>query len=256
MIANERSFDRLFCDVICYDRICTYYNMSFSDDPIFNHIVLDDSLSSVEYSDFAYDQVLSDSVLAATQLKIPVSIFVDKFHSWAERFEQIAIDREFRIGERMNVFSKVVAETLPTVSDFVKIVITKDFELWNDIFIQSYGIPDSWKEGLLTRERAFLDDPRTTLILAEEPEVEVEVSGCLLLHLEPKDWMGVYCVGTLQERRHKGIARRMMLAAEKIAYEKGCRFLTLQTVVGDGVTPMYQQIGYRIEFERDILQHT
>jgi len=44
MLLNERSFDKLFCDVSSTNRFDVYYNRSFSDDPVFNHVVIDDSI--------------------------------------------------------------------------------------------------------------------------------------------------------------------------------------------------------------------
>ncbi|MCL5067073.1 MAG: hypothetical protein M1368_01810 [Thaumarchaeota archaeon] len=144
MVANERSFDRLFCDVICYKYYCAYYNKEFTEDPIFNHIVLEDALSVVPHPDSTFEQVLSDSSLTATRLKIPVSIFVDKHLPWSGRFAQIAIDRDFRIAEKMNILAKGVAEVSATANDKIRVATTRNVELWNDTFIRAYSIPNAW----------------------------------------------------------------------------------------------------------------
>ena len=44
MLLNERSFDHLFCDVSNSNRFDLYYNQRFSDDPVFNHAVIVDSI--------------------------------------------------------------------------------------------------------------------------------------------------------------------------------------------------------------------
>jgi GNAT superfamily N-acetyltransferase len=69
----------------------------------------------------------------------------------------------------------------------------------------------------------------------------------------PRDFLGVYCVGTLPESRGRGIATSMLRAAEDYGAKLGCRYLTLQTVLSDGVTTMYIGQGYKIDFERDLL---
>ena len=254
MLANERSFDRLFCDVLKKQYFRIYYNQEFADDPVFNHFVLDDRLSSVADPESTFEQLLSDFLLTADELRITASIFVDKYLSWTDIFERIAIDHGFRIGGRMNLLSKPVGRLSESAIHHAHVDITRDVYLWNRTFMRSYDIPDSWSSELLTRENNFLDDPRTVLLLAEDLETHAKGAGCILLHAEPTDWMGVYCVGTVRESRRKGIANEMMHASESIALSRGCKNITLQTLESDGVTPMYQKLGYQIQFQRDILQ--
>ncbi|MDG6996144.1 MAG: GNAT family N-acetyltransferase [Nitrososphaerota archaeon] len=254
MLANERSFDRLFCDVFKEQYFQVYYNQKFADDPVFNHFVLDDRLSSIANPEFAFEQLLSDCVATSNKLKITASIFVDKYLPWTDEFERVAIDRGFRIGGRMNLLTKLVGSLSERITHRAHVDVTRDVDLWNRTFMRSYDIPDSWSDELLTRERNFLDDQRTVLLLAEELDTHAKGAGCILLHAEPTDWMGVYCVGTVPESRHKGIANEMMYMSESIALSRGCKYLTLQTIESDGVTPMYQKLGYQIQFQRDILQ--
>jgi GNAT superfamily N-acetyltransferase len=68
--------------------------------------------------------------------------------------------------------------------------------------------------------------------------------------------MGVYCVGTLPQKRGRGIARSMLQRSEVIAQSEGCKIMTLQTIESDNVTPMYLKLGYAMEFERNVLQAT
>ena len=254
MLANERSFDRLFCDVLKEQYFQVYYNQKFADDPVFNHFVLDNRLSGVADPESTFEQLLSDCLLTSDKLKITASIFVDKYLPWTDEFEGIAIDHGFRIGGRMNLLTKPVVSISESVTHHAHVDVTRDVDLWNRTFMRSYDIPESWSDELLSRERNFLDDPRTVLLLAEELETHSKGDGCILLHTEPADWMGVYCVGTVPESRRKGIANEMMRESESIAHSRGCRYLTLQTIESDGVTPMYQKLGYQIQFQRDILQ--
>ena len=46
----------------------------------------------------------------------------------------------------------------------------------------------------------LLDDESTILMIAREKNL-IEPSGCLLLHIDPRITLGVYCVGTIPERR-------------------------------------------------------
>ncbi len=253
MLANERSFDRLFCDCVNSKFFTACFNASFTDDPVFSHIIIEDTVTTLVNPASVLEQIITDSLNTAKRLNFPVSIFVDKYLPWSEKFEKIAIDFGLRIGERMNLLSKMV-ETVSATRGDAKCEITTDADMWNEVFMSSYKILESWREELLAREKSFVQDSKTLLLLAREKGVESKPSGCLLIHIEPRDWAGIYCVGTLPEKRHRGIAREMLLTAESLARERGCRFLTLQTIESDGVTPMYQKLGYKVEFQRDILQ--
>ncbi|MHB1869176.1 MAG: GNAT family N-acetyltransferase, partial [Nitrososphaerales archaeon] len=56
------------------------------------------------------------------------------------------------------------------------------------------------------------------------------------------------------ERRNHGIAKSLIRTAEGYASRIGSKHLTLQTVARDGVTPMYEKMGFKVEFVRDVLQ--
>lgn len=83
---------------------------------------------------------------------------------------------------------------------------------------------------------------------------QAKAVGCMLLHRTPPDLMGVYCVGTLPEKRNQGVASQMIEKADNYAVSMGCQELTLQTIVSDGTTRLYLSHGYRVEFDRDLLQ--
>jgi GNAT superfamily N-acetyltransferase len=56
--------------------------------------------------------------------------------------------------------------------------------------------------------------------------------------------MGVYCVGTLEEHRGKGVAGTLLLEANRVATDEG-RQLILQTLLSDGVEGFYSKGGFR-----------
>jgi len=49
---------------------------------------------------------------------------------------------------------------------------------------------------------------------------------------------------TRRSHRRRGIARALMLQAERIAQERGRTLLTLDTATDDGAGPLYEQLGY------------
>ena len=255
MLLNERSFDKLFCDVSSTNRFDLYYNRSFSDDPVFNHAVIDDSiLESIGDLDRDSLSVLLYEIKSeASARNVPPTIFVERLWKIAQRLETAAIEDGYVIAGLMQILSKAV--TASNSDDArIDVIETMDVRLWNKVFMQSYSINPGWESELLKREDMFSNDRSTTLLLAKEFDSELSASGCMLLHRIPNDFLGIYCVGTLQQSRNRGIATSMVRGAEDFAAKIGCKYLTLQTLASDGVTPLYQNLGFEIDFERTVLQ--
>jgi GNAT superfamily N-acetyltransferase len=253
VLQNEFSFDRLFCDVLVGTNYSLYYNAHFSDDPIFNHATISNSiLESNEYSSKETASIIDAVVTNTGQVKVPASIYVERFWKNARSLERDAIDSGFRIIEQMEVLTKKV-ETPSEEHVDIKVEQTKDVDAWNRAFVKSFGIPPGWLSELERRVRMSLDNRSTILIIAKEKNL-MEASGCLLMHIDPKDHLGVYCVGTIPERRSHGVARSMMAKAQEYASKNNCTTMLLQTLKSDGVTPMYLKMGFDLIFERDVLQ--
>ena len=191
----------------------------------------------------------------AAARNVPPTIFVERFWKIAQRLENAAVEDGYLIAGSMEILSKEVKGAAPNFNDVKNDVIeTKNVRLWNEVFMRSYSINPEWESELLRREGIFLNDQSTTLLLAREHDSEFEASGCTLLHRFPNDFLGIYCVGTLPQSRNRGIASSMIKKAEDFAAKIGCKYLTLQTLAYDGVTPVYQKLGFEIDFERNILQ--
>ncbi len=201
LLQNEASFDRLFCDVLSRDRFSIFYNHYFSDDPIFNHARFSDSvLESADYSSSEVQDLFQDIINKAKEFQIPASLYAERFWMNARSLESDAIDFGFVIIEQMHILTKGIGLFEKPPGSKIEVSVTEDIELWNSAFVKSFQIPGVWIPELRRRLESTLNDPFTKLIVARENGFS-EASGCLLLHNIPKDCMGVYCVGTVPERR-------------------------------------------------------
>ncbi len=255
MLLNERSFDRLFCDVANSNRFDLYYNTSFADDPVFNHAIVDDAILDSSYSTDADSLLILLSEIKSVALgrDVMLTIFVERFWKLCERLESAAIEDGFVVAGSMNILSKKIGKALQKFNEPIDVFETEDISLWNQTFMRSYSIGQKWAPELIRREEMFLSDPSTRLFLATEKESDLP-SGCLLVHRTPSDYLGIYCVGTVPERRHRGVAKALLAAVENLAIELHCENLTLQTIESDGVTPMYLGLGFNLDFQRDVLK--
>lgn len=257
LLQNEESFDLLFCDLRKFpEHLSLYFNKDFEEDPVFNHFIFDESLLVRSESVGAeLDAVFARALSEENQRRLRLSFFMEDFWDRRQEIEKAGVDAGYIILDNMEILSKPVGNaTREAYADSdVRAFLSEDYELWNDLFIQSFGIPLSWKEELLRRERKAVENPDAFFIIAEMIGNEAKPAGCLLGYRMPDECMGIYCVGTINEFRGRGVARSMLDFAEELAQSKACKVLTLQTLSSDHVSPMYKKLGYKTDFQRDIL---
>lgn len=251
MLLNERFFDRLFCDVSSTAKFDLYYNEHFKDDPVFNHAVVKDSFLSSKASADSASILLREIKAEAARCNVPPTIFVEEFWEHSVLLQKEALVEGYVVSGFMDILSKAVLPRVETASHLT-VEESTDLKLWNQIFMKSYLIPAHWEQELLRREQIFLKLHTAKLLLARD--AKSKVVGCILTQIMPPEYLGVYCVGTMPEMRHHGVASTMLLEVERRAATLGCKYLTLQTISSDGVTPLYLKLGYKVEFRRTVLQ--
>ena len=258
LLNNERGFHLLFCDLRRIDSFSLYHNRVFSEDPIFNHFVLNkDFLLNSLTSTAQARHLFQNTMAVARELKISTTIFLENFWPKVAEIEEAAIESGYRITDKMEILAKQAGtnQTFSDVDSDFQVSVTRDAESWNSVFMRCYAIPKSWRDELIRREGEALLNKRVNLVKSIRKS-DSEPVGCLLTYLEPKGCLGIYCVGTVPEARRQGVAIGLLQFSEQIASLDGASLLTLQTLTSDHVAPMYKKIGYKTEFERDILWRT
>lgn len=251
LLSNEEGFGRLFSNYEEFQSFSLYSNPTFSEDPIFNHFVLNERVVEQSSAEVLIP-VIEQLKKISTSLAFKTTVFLENLWNNSSLLGKLAVDNGFRVRDKMEILSKYVVSKSPIDHEVeINVRITKDYANWNKIFVSSFEIPESWNEELLSREEAATKNDSLNLILGREPGSD-EDRGCLLSFLDESKVMGIYCVGTLPGWRGRGIAKMMMNFVENNARDLGCKLLTLQTINSDGVSPMYKKMGYRTEFERDI----
>ncbi|MHB1908961.1 MAG: GNAT family N-acetyltransferase [Nitrososphaerales archaeon] len=250
LLENERGFDQLFCDLATTEHLYLFHNRNFAEDPIFNHFAVQEQYYDKLGSDSFFDKkIIQEARAASFSLKLSTSIFVESFLPKRSSFEKIAVESGYRLTDKMEVLSKETTKVERAIK--FEVSSTKNVLEWNSVFVQSYGIPASWGQELLRRENKMLLDPNVTFVIARDRDSKA--LGCTLAFVEPKSCLGIYCVGTLKEYRGRGIALDMLAFCEMYALNHNCPIITLQTLSSDNVSPLYKKIGYKTDFEREIL---
>jgi [ribosomal protein S18]-alanine N-acetyltransferase len=91
--------------------------------------------------------------------------------------------------------------------------------------------------------RHFISSPKSTLIVAD---VGGKVAGCVLVNYRRGSKRArLYTIAVGAEFQRRGIARRLLAAAEKSARSHGYRFMRLEVRADDaGAIALYESSGY------------
>jgi ribosomal protein S18 acetylase RimI-like enzyme len=253
LLKNERGFHGLFSELEKFDDFVLYHNEVFSEDPVFNHFVISESLlgNNSNLDDSRIEKTIQSAASVAQRFSLGTSIFLEDFWLRSEQFEKMAIALGYRVKDKMEILSKIPTMNVQEQgATSIEVSSTREIEAWTDVFMSSFSIPESWEKELLRREQALLHLTGSNFILATERGHPV---GCLLTYTGPIGYTGIYCVGTIPDHRGRGVAKQMLAFSENYALKIQSRFLTLQTLNSDHVSPMYKKLGYTKQFERRIL---
>ena len=92
--------------------------------------------------------------------------------------------------------------------------------------------------------RHFIDSLKSTLIVAE---VDRKLAGCVLVNYRHGSKLArLYTIAVGRQFQRRGIARRLLSAAEQDAIRRGCRIMRLEVREDDtGAITLYGSSGYR-----------
>jgi GNAT superfamily N-acetyltransferase len=140
--------------------------------------------------------------------------------------------------------------TLGCESDHIEVDIIDKNHLYNwiDVFCRSFDsvhIKDEVTNIISKHHQKF------TLLVAHHnnsDQVKYFV-GCCLLY-EKKESIGLYCLGTIQHFRRKGVARKLIASAVRIAKKKGHNLLIVQTLTNEGFEEFYKKLGFKTIYKK------
>ncbi len=122
-------------------------------------------------------------------------------------------------------------------------IARKDSLLWADIFCKSYDCPE------------WIDEVNA-IVRKSVSEVEYLVdsennASCVALY-EKNSVLGLYCLGTVPEKRRKGLAKLLISYALNQVKTKKLDFLMLETYQRDALLEFYLKLGFEKVYEKKI----
>ena len=129
----------------------------------------------------------------------------------------------------------------------IDIIDKNDLYNWIDVFCRSFDSVHIKDEVTNIISKHY---QKLTLLVAHHYLDQVKyLVGCCLLY-EKKESIGLYCLGTNQHFRRKGVARKLIASAVRIAKKKGHNLLIVQTLTKEGFEEFYKKLGFRTIYEK------
>jgi N-acetylglutamate synthase-like GNAT family acetyltransferase len=132
----------------------------------------------------------------------------------------------------------------------IKEVNKQDLAEWVDIFCNSFDSVDSKNEvtSIITKHYSKL----TLFVARYKLNQTTHPAGCCLL-FEKNNSIGLYCLGTIQNYRKKGVARQLIGSAIQSAKNNDYDTLIVQTLIEEKYDEFYKKLGFKTIYEKELL---
>jgi GNAT superfamily N-acetyltransferase len=135
-----------------------------------------------------------------------------------------------------------------TIKDIeIEEVDKNNLDEWIDIFCNSFdslNIKDEVTSIISKHHRKL-----TLFVARYNLNQRTYPVGCCLL-FEKNNNIGLYCLGTIQHFRKKGVARQLIGNAIKIAKDNDYNTLVVQTLTEEKYDEFYKKLGFRTIYEK------
>jgi GNAT superfamily N-acetyltransferase len=218
-----------------------FYSKEFAE-PLFNH-------GGVVYSPKDARRFVSRVEEFYSTLGLPASFIVEE-HSGTMQLSRLLAERGYMITDSLNVMELGTLQCSPNPNVKVVVASGEHLDSWCHVYVSSF----EEKPELLGHVKRIVGS------LEELQEVRLLlglVEGCpsgVAALFTTRRLTGAYCVGTLKEKRGRGVATSILIKAAEIAGRLGTR-LVLQTFEGDGVVGFYQKLGFRVVYHKNVWTH-
>ncbi len=195
-----------------------FLNSNLKDDVFFNKLTNITCLSESMINDAIYEFKKHNSKIFVYSLNYP-------------DLDEFLLARNFAYYDTQHVLKKNPRHTTNTKLE--KISSTQSM-IWASIFCNSYDCMD-WLEAV----NSIVKNSTSQV----EYYVDVTHSACMAL-IEKSSILGLYCLGTLPEKRKQGLASSLIdFALWKVKQEK-LDFLMLETYGKDHLLKFYKKLGF------------
>jgi GNAT superfamily N-acetyltransferase len=155
--------------------------------------------------------------------------------------EEFLLKKNFKFYDTQYVLKKHIISESET--SHVHHIEKKDSLLWAEVFCKSYDCYEWIDEVNSTVRNSFSQ---------VEYLVDAEHNASCVALYEKNSILGLYCLGTLPEKRKKGLAKLLINYALNKVKIKNLDFLMLETYQRDDLLGFYSKLGFEKVYEKKI----
>lgn len=155
--------------------------------------------------------------------------------------EEFLLKKNFKFYDTQHVLKKRAISDSET--SYVYHIEKKDSLLWAEIFCKSYDCYEWIKE---------VNEIVRMSLSQVEYLVDAEYNASCVALYEKNSILGLYCLGTLPEKRKKGLAKLLINHALNKVKTKNLDFLMLETYQRDDLLGFYSKLGFEKLYEKKI----
>ncbi len=223
---NDLGFTSLWSNAKKMECGTLFLNTLFADDLFFN------KLSDVSCIS---EQMIDESIKYFQKEHLPPCVYSVNY----KELENLLERKGFVHHDTLHVLKRNTGENRKISA--IKIN-TDTVSLWTDIFCRAYDClewePDVTKavENSLQCADYFIDESK---------------SSCVALY-EKNDILGLYCLGTITDRRNSGLASLLVDFASNEVKSRSLECLILETYGRDNLLKFYSKLGFEQVYEKKV----
>lgn len=160
------------------------------------------------------------------------SLNYPEFENMLKRKGFVYYDAQFVLKKR----------TLPSKKPKATKISHSKISLWAKIFCEAYDCQD-WAEPV----NSILQNSLSSV----DYFVDESNSSCMALY-EKNSILGLYCLGTMPNRRRQGTAASLIDFALHEVYSRNLEFLMLETYERDNLSKFYSNLGFESIYDKII----
>jgi len=218
----------------------------FLDDPLFNHV----TGINVQAKDI---DIFIENMFSEFRRR---SVFQPAFYvsslSRPKNIVKILVSKGFRIYDLMYIMSlksRVKSSSKKSNRELVIEPVNKEtVKTWAQVYARTFDIEEDALLAIIECSQNAFASKNTNLYIGYVKKEPVAVGA-----LYSQDQVsGIYCLGTLESFRGRGIANTMISRLVDDSFALGSKDVCLQTLHNDGLKDFYRKRGFSIDLTREI----
>lgn len=197
--------------------------------------------------DLFFDKLTNITCLSENMIDKTIEIFCkSNMHPFVyslgdKKLEEFLLQKNFKLYDIQHVLKKNTV--LDDEISRVHCISKNDTILWAEIFCKSYDCYE-WIDEVNQLVRNSIG--QVEYLIDEENN-----ASCVALY-EKASILGLYCLGTLPEKRKKGLAKLLINYALHKVKTKNLDFLMLETYQRDNLLGFYSKLGFDKVYEKRV----